>query len=89
MRVEKGVPHPRLLKDKTLRLANFRTLTSPHMFSIFTHVMKPVRDTHSEPGLPMVKSAHQKGAILEERGENGNHALWLPLALPAGSAKFY
>ena len=23
------------------------------MFSIFTHVMKPVRDTNSEPGLPM------------------------------------
>ena len=24
-------------------------LTSPHMFSLFTHVMKPVRDTNSEP----------------------------------------
>ena len=24
------------------------------MFSIFTHVMKPVRDTNSEPGLPLV-----------------------------------
>ena len=24
------------------------------MFSIFTHVMKPVRDTNSEPGLPVV-----------------------------------
>ena len=35
-------------------LANFQTLTSPHMFSIFTHVMKPVRDTNSEPGLPVI-----------------------------------
>lgn len=24
------------------------------MFSMFTHVMKPVRDTNSEPGLPVV-----------------------------------
>ena len=24
------------------------------MFSIFTHVMKPVSDTNSEPGLPVV-----------------------------------
>ena len=24
------------------------------MFSIFTHVMKPVRDTNSEPGLPLI-----------------------------------
>ena len=24
------------------------------MFSIFTHVMKPVRDTNSEPGLPVL-----------------------------------
>ena len=24
------------------------------MFSIFTHVIKPVRDTHSEPGLPLL-----------------------------------
>ena len=23
------------------------------MFSTFTHVMKPVRDTNSEPGLPV------------------------------------
>ena len=27
--------------------------TSPHMFSIFIHVMKPVSDTNSEPGLPV------------------------------------
>ena len=25
------------------------------MFSIFTHVMKHVRDTDSEPGLPVLK----------------------------------
>ena len=25
------------------------------MFSTFTHVMKPVRDTNSEPGLPVFK----------------------------------
>ena len=24
------------------------------MFSVFTHVMKPVRDTNSEPGLPLI-----------------------------------
>ena len=24
------------------------------MFSLFTHVMKPVRDTNSEPGLPLI-----------------------------------
>ena len=37
------------------------------MFSIFTHVMKPVRDTHSEPGLPMIiheaKSDSVKGTF--------------------------
>ena len=31
-------------------LANFQTQTSRRMFSIFTHVMKPVRDTNNEPG---------------------------------------
>ena len=36
-------------------LANFQTKTSPHMFSILTHVMKPVRDTNSEPGLPVFR----------------------------------
>ena len=35
-------------------LANFQTSTLPHMFSIFTHVMKPVRDTNCKPGLPVV-----------------------------------
>ena len=25
------------------------------MFSIFTHVMKPVRDTNSEPRIPVVR----------------------------------
>ena len=25
------------------------------MFSIFTHVMKPVRDKNGEPGLPVVR----------------------------------
>ena len=34
-------------------LANFQTETSLRMFFIFTHVMKPVRDTNSEPGLPV------------------------------------
>ena len=34
-------------------LASFQNETSPHMFSILTHVMKPVRDTHSELGLPL------------------------------------
>ena len=28
------------------------------MFSIFTHVMKPVRDTNSEPGLPVVNGGN-------------------------------
>ena len=31
----------------------FSGKSSPHMFSIFTHVKKPVRDTNSEPGLPV------------------------------------
>ena len=35
-------------------LANFQTLTLPHMFSKFTHVMKPICDTNSEPELPVV-----------------------------------
>ena len=26
------------------------------MLSIFTHVMKPVRDAKSEPGLPVIKA---------------------------------
>ena len=32
------------------------------MFSIFTHVMKPARDTNSEPGLHVVcyNKGHQK-----------------------------
>ena len=29
------------------------------MFSIFTHVMKPVRDTNSEPGLPVIEQKKQ------------------------------
>ena len=33
-------------------LANFKTETSPHMFSIFTYIMSRV--THSEPGLLMI-----------------------------------
>ena len=41
-------------------LANFQTKTSPHMFSIFTHVMKPVRDTNSESGLPVVLSPEKR-----------------------------
>ena len=35
-------------------LSNFQTETSPDMLSIFTHVMKSVRDTNSEPGLPVI-----------------------------------
>ena len=33
-------------------------------FSVFTHVMKPVRDTNSEPGLPVgiVERAKRKRA---------------------------
>ena len=27
------------------------------MFPVFTHVLKPVRDTNSEPGLPVVPIA--------------------------------
>ena len=27
---------------------------APYVLYIFTHVMKPVRDTNSEPGLPVV-----------------------------------
>ena len=32
------------------------------MFSIFTHVMYPARDTNSEPGLPVYK-AHPQTSI--------------------------
>ena len=35
-------------------LAHFQTQTSPRMFPVFTYVLKPVRDTNSEPGLPVV-----------------------------------
>ena len=35
-------------------LANFQTLTSPHMLSIY---MKPVCDSSSEPGSPVVSRA--------------------------------
>ena len=35
-------------------LENFQTETLPDMLSIFTHVLKPVRDTNSEPGLPVI-----------------------------------
>ena len=30
------------------------------MFSIFTHIMKPVHDTNSEPGLPVPKQTKRK-----------------------------
>ena len=43
-------------------LANFQTETLPHMFSIFTHVMKPIRDTNSEPGLPVAKTVDEDPA---------------------------
>ena len=36
------------------------------MFSIFTHVMKPVRDTNSEPGLPPT-------AVVDEREPRGRN----------------
>ena len=32
------------------------------MFSIFTHVMKPVCDTNSEPGLPVAKTVDKDPA---------------------------
>ena len=35
-------------------LANFQTLTPPHMFSIFTGSYVMLRDTHSESGLAVV-----------------------------------
>ena len=35
-------------------LTNFQTGTSLLMFSKFTHVMKPICDTNSEPELPVV-----------------------------------
>ena len=41
------------------------------MFFIFTHVMKPVRNTNSEPGLPVMGSGN-KG--LQEGGIR-NHSL--------------
>jgi len=33
-------------------LTNFQTYSSSHVISIYTHVMKPVRDSNSEPGWP-------------------------------------
>ena len=36
------------------------------MFSIFTHVMKPVRDTNSEPGLPVLGPAFRHVYRLDE-----------------------
>ena len=47
--------------------ANFQTLTSPNMFSIFTHVkayVKLVRDTNSEPGLPVAITNLKKLLII-------------------------
>ena len=42
-------------------------------FSIFTHVMKPVRDTNSEPGLPVgiVERAKRKGAWKSPHARKG------------------
>ena len=37
------------------------------MFSVFTHVMKPVRDTNSEPGLPVVHKASLAYQIIFNR----------------------
>ena len=34
------------------------------MFSIFTHVIKPVRDTKSEPGSPVIKEEKLTKTIL-------------------------
>ena len=42
-------------------LANFQTYTSPHTFTIFTHVMS--RDSDSEPGLPVLKVVGSAKAV--------------------------
>ena len=34
------------------------------MFSIFTHVMKPVRDTNSEPELPVIEQKEARLILL-------------------------
>ena len=44
-------------------LPYFQNLTSPHMFSIFTHVMKPVGDINSEPGLPVFQDANLDATV--------------------------
>ena len=53
------------------------------MFSLFTHVMKPVRDTNSERGLPVMGSA---------RGLDQESQPWQESAITAlgsGSAPFF
>ena len=50
------------------------------MFSIFTHVTKPVRDTNSEPGLPVVLAifcSHEQTKNLKYFDLNTNHAVML------------
>ena len=42
------------------------------MFSMFINVMKPVRDTHSEPGLPMIPPLIVMNVHPVEAGTNGD-----------------
>ena len=45
------------------------------MFSIFTHFMKPVRDTNSEPVLPVVKTPYSRLSLYVSSCMNSTYLL--------------
>ena len=50
----KNSPHGKFHRFLFPFSSKFPDLNFAHMFSIFTHAMKPARDTNSEPGLHVV-----------------------------------
>ena len=53
------------------------------MFSIFTHVMKPVRDTNSKPGLPVVSREMMSEQLLHKfhTDDASLPSLWVVLSV--------
>ena len=57
------------------------------MFSIFTHVMKPVRDTNSEPGLPVLKQNREERLSPKFQGNQNTRTTQTSLSPIRGNEK--
>ena len=57
------------------------------MFSIFTHVMKPVRDTNSEPWLPVLKQNREERLSPTFQGNQNTRATQTSLSLTEETKK--